>query len=94
MNLPAHSVVVAHPGKQHSYQVALACQQAGLLRRFITGPYFMPHEFPYALVRRLPARFRERALRESNKRHLAELDDRRVTFIPCFDTPKRFLRIN
>lgn len=89
MILPANSIAVAHPGKQHSYQVALAFQQAGLLRRFITGIYFKPEEFPYNMVRWLPRRFRERALRELSKRRLAELDDRLITTIPFFEVASR-----
>ncbi|MBV8770937.1 MAG: glycosyltransferase family 4 protein [Deltaproteobacteria bacterium] len=33
-------VVVAHPGTQHSYEAAVAFQQAGLLQEYITGIYF------------------------------------------------------
>jgi len=89
MNLPAQSVVVAHPGKQHAYQVALALQRAGLLRQFITGVYFKPDKFPYALVRRLPTGIRQRAVRELNKRRLVELDDGLVTSVPYHEIVSR-----
>lgn len=32
-------VIVAHPGTQHSYETALAAQEAGLLRNYLTGLY-------------------------------------------------------
>jgi len=35
-------VIVAHPGAQYSYETALAVQEAGLLKRYITGIYYKP----------------------------------------------------
>lgn len=91
MNLPSNSVVVAHPGKQHSYQVALAFQRAGLLRQFITGFYFRPDEFPYTLVRHLPSTLRQQALAQLHKRRLRELDDHLITSVPYFEATSRIL---
>lgn len=89
MNIPPKSVVVSHPGKQHSYQVALALECADLLRQFITGVYFKPDEFPYTLARRLPMAIRQRALGVLNRRRLAELDDRLVTSVPYHEIVSR-----
>lgn len=36
------NVIVAHPGAQHSYETALAVQEAGLLKRYLTGIYYKP----------------------------------------------------
>lgn len=82
-------MVVAHPGKQHSYQVALALQRAGLLRQFITGVYFKPDGFPYTLARCLPTAVRQRALRVLNRRRLVELDDCLVTSVPYHEIVSR-----
>ncbi len=35
-------VLLVHPGKQHSYEVAIALQKAGRLQRFVTGAYDKP----------------------------------------------------
>lgn len=35
-------VIVAHPGTQHSYETALAVQEAGMLKRYMTGIYYKP----------------------------------------------------
>jgi starch synthase len=61
-------VVVVHPGKQHSYQVAVALQHAGELRQFITGVYYRPEKLPYSLVGWLPAALGATARRELGKR--------------------------
>ena len=40
-------VLVLHPGLQHSHQLAWACYEAGILRRFISGvPIIGPNEKP------------------------------------------------
>jgi starch synthase len=36
------SIIVAHPGTQHSYQTALALQEAKLLHSYLTGLYYKP----------------------------------------------------
>lgn len=85
MPLDKESVVVAHPGKQHSYRVVLAMQSAGLLQRFFTGTYFKSRSFPYTLIHWLPRASRERVLREFRKRHLEGLEERRITALPVVD---------
>jgi glycosyltransferase involved in cell wall biosynthesis len=89
MNIPTQSVVVAHPAKQHVYQVVLALERAGLLRQLITGIYFKPNKFPYKMIRWLPVANREHALRELKKRRADELDDSLITTIPYFEVLSR-----
>jgi starch synthase len=63
-------VIVAHPGAQHSYETALAVQQAGLLERYITGIYYKPKSAlgqAVHLVRPVERQFRRR-----HKRGLAQ----------------------
>jgi glycosyltransferase involved in cell wall biosynthesis len=45
------SVIVAHPGRQHSYEAALAMQEAGLLASYITGIYYKPESMCGRAVR-------------------------------------------
>jgi starch synthase len=89
LNTPSKSIVVAHPGKQHAYQVVLPLQKAGLLKRFITGIYFKPGDFPYTLVRWLPSLMQGRALRELKKRRMDELDEDLITSVPYFEVLSR-----
>lgn len=35
-------VLIAHPGTQHSYETAVAVEEAGLLGQFVTGVYYKP----------------------------------------------------
>jgi starch synthase len=89
LSVPSKSVVVAHPGKQHAYQVVLSLQKAGLLQRFITGIYFKPGDFPYTLVRWLPSLMQGRALRELRKRRMDEVDESLITSVPYFEVLSR-----
>ncbi len=56
-------VIVAHPGTQHSSETALAMQEAGLLKRYITGIYYKPKSplgRAVRLVRPVEREFRKR----------------------------------
>jgi alpha-maltose-1-phosphate synthase len=69
------NVVVAHPGTQHSYEAAVALQDAGLLREYITGLYFKNNGFFYRLNRLLPDRARLRLDKQLMKRRRPGLRD-------------------
>lgn len=71
--VPVGGIVIAHPVKQHAYEVALALQNAGWLREFITGIYFRPTAFPFALINGVPPVLRSRLLRQLEKRRHPEL---------------------
>jgi hypothetical protein len=58
--VPDASVVVAHPGTQHPYEAAIALQDAGLLREYITGLYFKRNGWAYRLEKLLPVEGRLR----------------------------------
>jgi len=73
--VPDASVVVAHPGTQHSYEAAIALQDAGLLREYITGLYFKESGLPYRLKRLLPAKARLRFDKQLMKRRRPGLRD-------------------
>ncbi len=89
MSDPGGSVVVVHPFKQHAYQVAVALQQTGQLRQFVTGIYYKPAAFPYSLVARLPRPARDRALRELTKRVHPDLELSRVHSWPYAEVLSR-----
>lgn len=55
-NRTPEGVIVAHPGRQHSYEAALALQRAGLLRHYVTGFYYKPESPLGRAVRLLPNR--------------------------------------
>lgn len=76
-------VLVAHFAAQHSYQTALALQEAGLLREYITGSFYFRNSGPLALVvRHLPGPPGERLRRLLLRRHLPGLDGRLVRSWP------------
>ncbi|OFW16284.1 MAG: hypothetical protein A3F70_03725 [Acidobacteria bacterium RIFCSPLOWO2_12_FULL_67_14] len=68
VNVPDGGVVIVHPARQHAYEVVLAAQRAGRLRQFITGIYYNPAAFPYALVPLLPRPLHDGAIRQLAKR--------------------------
>lgn len=47
----AVGAILAHPGTQHSYEAALALQEAGLLRGYITGFYYKPQNLLARVLR-------------------------------------------
>ena len=78
-------VIVACPKTQHSYQAALALQEQGILRRYITGFY---HKKSSALGRSLPLLappVRQRIERELRRRRLDELDEQLIETVPLGD---------
>ncbi len=78
-------VIVAHPGTQHSYETALAVQDAGLLRRYITGFYYKPEGAIGCGLRLLPASIRSKAERAFGRRHKDGLDPGRIQTCPALE---------
>lgn len=71
----AARIILTHPGKQHSFRLAKALKQAGLLYRYITTVYRKEHSLLHALL--------ETALSDDNRRRArgrrcAALDDGEV----------------
>lgn len=62
------SIIVAHPGAQYSRETALAVQDAGLLKAYVTGVYYKPYT---ALSRVL--RLSSRVERQMKRRYKGEL---------------------
>lgn len=78
----AASVIVAHPGRQHSYQTALAFQEAGLLKWYLTGFYYKPTSWWARALNVAPRFVRDPLRREFHRRNLLELDDHKVQLAP------------
>jgi starch synthase len=76
------TVIVAHPGTQHSYQTALGLQEAGMLKEYITGFYYKKSGSISSLLHVLPAKFSARLERELNRRRRGELDDNLIRTVP------------
>ncbi len=55
--LSTNSVIVIHPGTQHSHQVANGLLKAGLLKKFITGIFFSENSRLASFIEALPAFF-------------------------------------
>ncbi|MFA5411469.1 MAG: glycosyltransferase family 4 protein [Candidatus Omnitrophota bacterium] len=77
-------ILVAHSGKQHAYQLALALQHLGRLNSFITSAYYKPGRFPDRLLKKI-----DHILK---KRNQPGLEEDRVKRFPFFEAPELALR--
>jgi alpha-maltose-1-phosphate synthase len=78
-------VLISQPVHQHGYETAIAAQNAGLLRYFVTGIYYTGRGLMSArLVRRLPAGLRAGVERELLRRRHCELNPELVRTIPAY----------
>jgi len=75
-------LVVAHPGTQHSYETALAAQEAGLLELYVTGFYFKPRGYYFRLLKCLPCKVRTRVSKELYRRWKDGLNPERIRIFP------------
>jgi len=69
---------VFHPGTQHSWQTALAFQEAGMLGWYATSVFYDPARWPYRVERLLPGGLRQRLNAEFRRRYTPVLDPARV----------------
>lgn len=69
------SVIIAHPGTQHSYQTALGLQEVDMLQRYVTGFYYKKNGFFSNLMPLFPEKYRERLERDLKRRRKEELND-------------------
>ena len=71
-------VGVFHPSTQHSWQTALAFQEAGMLAWYATSVSYDPIRWPYKMERWVPRVVGARLNREFRRRHHPALDLARV----------------
>lgn len=81
-NLNITRVLVAHPGTQHSYQTALALQEAGFLHRYVTGFYYKDSVIVSALISLLPEKYSNSIARLLLRRRNDELRQDLILTIP------------
>ena len=54
-NRPLRGVIVAHPGNPlRSYQAVLSMQEAGYLKKYVTGVYYRPNRVVRACIEYSP----------------------------------------
>jgi alpha-maltose-1-phosphate synthase len=71
-------ILIAHPGTQHSMELAVACQRFGTLHLYVTRLYFRPKSLPFSLIALLPAFCQRRVLSFLERRRHNELAEDRV----------------
>jgi glycosyltransferase involved in cell wall biosynthesis len=78
-------VLISQPVHQHGYETAVAAQDAGLLRFFVTGIYYTGRGLTSPrLIGTLPSGLRARVERELLRRRHSELDPSLVYAIPRY----------
>ncbi len=68
-----YKVIVAHPGKQHSFQTAAGLKEAGMLYKYITTVYSKPGSLTYMVKNFLSGKTKQKA--ESRTSELLSNDD-------------------
>ena len=71
-------VGIFHPGTQHSWQTALAFQEAGAIGWYATSAFYDPARWPYKLERYVPRQMSHRLNREFRRRYNSFLDPAKV----------------
>ena len=83
---------VFHPGTQHSWQTALAFQEAGTLAWYATSVFYDPARWPYKLERYVPRNVSERLNREFRRRQNVFLRPANVRQFGFWEWSEIFLR--
>jgi glycosyltransferase involved in cell wall biosynthesis len=79
------AVLVSQPVHQHGYETAVAAQNAGLLRYFVTGIYYTKRGLTSpGILAKLPSQLEERVERELLRRSHSQLDPDAVYTIPRY----------
>src|SRR5581483_3347351 len=85
-------VILAHPGRQHSYETVLAAQDAGMLQRFIASYYWRgDRTWTSRIVRTLPGPLRARLSATLRKRWHPDIDPSLVSIAPWFHVIARLV---
>jgi glycosyltransferase involved in cell wall biosynthesis len=79
------SILLAHPGGQHSERVAVALDRAGLLKRFLTGVRFSASGPLAGALRFLPRAYAEKWRRQCARRSFPELPAERILTRPMVE---------
>jgi glycosyltransferase involved in cell wall biosynthesis len=79
------SILLVHPGGQHSERVAVALDRAGLLKRFLTGVRFSASGPLAGALRFLPRAYAEKWRRQCARRSFPELPAERILTRPMVE---------
>lgn len=85
-------VGVFHPGTQHSWQTALALQEAGMLGWYATSVFYDSKRWPYKLERYTPQPWAARLNREFRRRYSPLLDPGKVRQFGGWEWSETLLR--
>ncbi|MEO0263136.1 MAG: glycosyltransferase family 4 protein [candidate division WOR-3 bacterium] len=79
-------VVVSHPGRQHSHQLAYALQEGKILLKYFTGLWYKPDKFPYSILKKIP-----QLEKEFKKRYFEKINPEYVVQNPFPEIKYRFI---
>src|SRR5208337_879505 len=85
-------VGVFHPGTQHSWQTALAFQEAGILGWYATSAFYDPTRWPYKLERFVPGKMASQLNREFRRRYSPLLDPVKIRQFGLWEWSEVLLR--
>jgi alpha-maltose-1-phosphate synthase len=84
-NRPLSGVIVAHPGNPlRSYEAVLSMQEAGYLKKYVTGFYYRPNRVLRACIESSRP-VRQLVERGFSGRYRAELDASRIRMVPALE---------
>lgn len=83
--LSPKSVLIAHPGTQHSHQTALGLYKAGILQKFFTGFFYTPNNALKLLFSILPKEIAISLQNQLLRRRRADLPAGALRSFPFFD---------
>jgi len=84
-NRPLSGVIVAHPGNPlRSYEAVLSMQEAGYLKKYVTGVYYRPNRVVRACIEYSPP-VRQLVERSFSGRYRPELDASRIRMVPALE---------
>ncbi|MEO0267362.1 MAG: glycosyltransferase family 4 protein [candidate division WOR-3 bacterium] len=79
-------VIVSHPGRQHSHQLAYALQEGKILLKYFTGLWYKPDKFPYSILKKMP-----QLEKEFKKRYFEKINPEYVVQNPFPEIKYRFI---
>lgn len=84
-NRPSSGVIVAHPGNPlRSYEAVLSMQEAGYLKKYVTGFYYRPNRVVRTCIE-YSRPVRQLVERGFSGRYRAELDVNRIRMVPALE---------
>ncbi|OGF58861.1 MAG: hypothetical protein A2Y62_11000 [Candidatus Fischerbacteria bacterium RBG_13_37_8] len=76
------SILLSHPGKQHSYQLLSALHNAQFMTKYVTSIWYESNKFPYRLLNLLPANLRKIAISKLEKYYQQDISSLDIIQFP------------